>query len=138
VKTFLLFLMVGSLSTSALAQAAPRLDPSATRAAVTAAAAAPHQVSRIDRVIRNTVIGAGVGAATGWLVWAASRDCGTCGGAQHAVVSTALFGAGVGAWIGVVQGWGAGRHPDIRISRRVTAGPAVSPSQAGGVVTVAF
>jgi len=138
VKTLLVFLVAVSLSSSALAQVPGRLAPAATTQAA-AAAAAPSHPSRVARLVRDTLVGAGAGAMTGYLLWAASRDCGTCGpGPQHAVTSTALLGATAGAWIGVVEGWGAGRHPDVRISRHVSAAPAVSPSLAGGVVKIAF
>ena len=137
-KTLLVFLVAVSLSSSALAQVPGRLAPAATTQAA-AAAAAPSHPSRVARLVRDTLVGAGAGAVTGYLVWAVSRDCGTCGpGPQHSVTSTALFGATAGAWIGVVDGWGAGRHPDVRIGRHVSAAPAVSPSQAGGVVKLAF
>jgi hypothetical protein len=139
VRTLIVFLVVASLSRSALAQALPRLDPSATRRAVAAAAVSPHQTSRTDRLIRDTLIGAGAGALTGWVLWAAARDCGTCGpGPAHAVVSTGSLGAAVGAWIGVVQGWGAGRHPDTRTGLHLTADATLSPSRVGGAVKIAF
>lgn len=138
-RTFLLFLLMASLSIPALAQAPPRLDPTMTRPAVRAPTTS--HPSRGARLIRDTLIGGAAGAATGFLLWAAARDCqnGTCGaGPQHAIVTTGLFGASVGAWIGVVQGWGAGHHPDIRMGPHVAFAHSISRSHVEGVVRVGF
>jgi hypothetical protein len=106
-KGLLVFLMVASLSGSALAQSPPPLL---------------HRPSRVHRLVRDTLIGAAAGAATGWLLWAATKDCknGICTPPpQHAIVSTALLGAAAGTWVGVVQGWGVG-HPDVRTGRHLS------------------
>ncbi len=141
-RTFVLFLMVASQSSSALAQSAPHFDPSATRPAVAAAAASALPVTRRPapggRVVTGAVIGATAGAVTGWLLWEMTRDCGQCApGPGGAVVGTALFGAGIGALIG-----GAPNRPDRRsgipLGRRVAVDPAVSRSGAAGVMKIAF
>jgi hypothetical protein len=138
VRTFLLFLVMASLSSPALAQASLHFDRSATRQAVGAVAAGPHRISRTKRLVRDTLIGAGAGAVTGLLLWRLSLDCGTCGpGPAHAVVSTGLLGAVAGAWVGVVEGWGAGRHPDIRTGRPAVHS-AVAPSRPNGAVEIRF
>ena len=105
--------------------------------AQTAAPGAPG-MSRTHRLIRNTIVGAAAGVVTGGLLWAATRDCGRCGGPGHAMLTTGLFGATAGAWVGVVDGWGAGRHPDIRLNRHVAAAPAVSLTRVGGALKISF
>ena len=89
-------------------------------------------------IIHGALIGAVAGAATGWLVWASSRDCGTCGpGPAPAILTSAAFGAGIGVLIG-----SAFARPDrtrgIPLGDRVGLEPALAKGRAAAHVHFTF
>jgi hypothetical protein len=141
-KAFLALFLTACLSSPAFAQTGSHFDPSVTRHAVSAVAAAPvsqPQQFRAAPLIKGVAIGATAGALYGLWGWWVTKDCGECGPSPAgAVTGGAFMGGLIGALIGGAIGAHPQRRPGIPLGPHVSAAPAVSHARQGGIVTIAF